>query len=314
MTKSFKELFIEHDSMAKPIQKGKSVFILCMVIVTIVNFLVFYVAVNVNSFLLAFQEYVGKNEYVTSFYQFKKFFHEISLGMNGEILPAFLNTMMYFWSGLLISLPLSYFIGYFLFKKIFMYRFFRVIFFMPSIISGVVLVVMFRYILSQNSSLDYLLQETFGAQPFPDFFDTSSKMNKMMLIFTIWTGFGTNVILFQGTMKRIPESVLEAAKLDGANITVELFKIITPMVWPTIMTMLTLNFSAFLTASGPIMLFTNGKDTNTYTISFWLYWIGADQNAYHYASAASIILTIVACPIAFTARGLLNKLYEPVEY
>ena len=185
---------------------------------------------------------------------------------------------------------------------------------MPSIISGVVLGVMFRYILSQNSSLDYLLQETLGVQPFPDFFNTSSKMNRMMLIFTIWTGFGTNVILFQGAMKRIPDSVLEAAKLDGANITVELVKIITPMVWPTIMTMLTMTFSAFLTASGPILLFTDGKDANTYTISFWLYWIVADQNAYHYAAAASIILTIVACPIAFTARGLLNKLYEPVEY
>lgn len=315
MLKKIKSLFVEHDSMAKPLQKGKGIFIFCMVIVTILNFSVFYVAVNIKSLSLAFHEFVGNDQYIISTYQFQKFFSDVKLGLDGQIIPAFLNTMMYFWSDLLISLPLSFIISYFLFKKVFGYKFFRLIFFLPSILSSVVLVVIYKNILSQGSSLDFLLQDYLHLAPFKNFFETSADMNKMILIFQIWTSFGTNVILYQGAMKRVPDTVLEAAKLDGANLSTELFNIITPLVWPTVMTTITIAFSAFFVASGPIMLFNSGRDTNTYTLSFWLYWLVAgNNNSYEYAAAGSIIITILACPIAFTARGLLGKLFEPVEY
>ena len=78
-----KNVFVEKDSMAKPLQRGKSPFIFFMVIITILNFLVFYVAVNINSFVLAFKEYVGKGVYKLSFAQFENVFENIRIGLFG---------------------------------------------------------------------------------------------------------------------------------------------------------------------------------------------------------------------------------------
>lgn len=52
-----KKLFFEDDYMAKPLRKGKTLFIFCMVIVALVNFAIFYVAVNINSIIMAFKWY-----------------------------------------------------------------------------------------------------------------------------------------------------------------------------------------------------------------------------------------------------------------
>ena len=87
-----KNFFKCEDNMAKPLQKGKNIFVLCLIIIPILNFLVFWVIVNINSFTLAFQEYVGKGQYVFGLGQFTAAFQDLALGINGELIPAFLNT------------------------------------------------------------------------------------------------------------------------------------------------------------------------------------------------------------------------------
>ena len=113
-----KNAFVEQDTMPAPLRKGKGLFITCMIIVAVLNFLVFYVVVNINSFILAFQEYTGKGQYIFSLVQFKTVFADIGKVMDGEIIPAFVNTMIYFWLNFLVILPLSYLVSYFLYKKL----------------------------------------------------------------------------------------------------------------------------------------------------------------------------------------------------
>ena len=307
-----KNFFKSEDNMAKPLQKGKNIFVFCLVIIPILNFLVFWVIVNINSFTLAFQEYIGKGQYVVGLGQFKTAFADLGLGINGELIPAFFNTMIYFWINLLLVVPLSYFVSYFLYKKIPFYKFFRVIFFMPSIISAVILVAVYKNFLLPGGPIDMLMQSMFGSA-MPDLLLTHDGATGMMVGFTVWSGFGVNVVLYQGAMKRIPESVIEAGKLDGASMSVEMFKIITPLVWPTVLTTLTLAISGFMTASGPILLFTEGAQ-NTSTISFWIYWVVYKKSQHNYGAAVGLICTFIGLPIVFTARYFLGKVFEKVEY
>lgn len=309
-----KNVFVEQDNMAKPLQKGKGVFVFFMVIVTILNFLIFYVAVNVNSFVLAFQEHIGGGEYQFSFAHFQNVFENIKTGItgnkefSGSIVIGFENTMLYFWSNLLISIPLSFFAAYFIYKKITAYRFFRVIFFMPSIISSVVLVMVYKNLIIPGGGLENMFGITLG-----NVLGNRSAANATMLIYCLWTGFGTDLILYQGAMKRIPESVIEAAQLDGVGPAGEMFKIILPLMWPTIMTTVTVSFSAFMTASGPILLFTKGAQY-THTISYLLFDQVKYAGEHNYAAALGLICSLIAVPIVFGSKFLLEKLYEPVEY
>ena len=307
-----KNLFKSDDSMAKPLQKGKTLFILALVIIPILNFIVFWVIVNINSFVLAFQVYDRTTKsYFLSLGQFETVFTDLKNGMDGELLPAFGNTMIYFWVNLLIMLPSSYLVSYFLYKKITFYGFFRVIFFMPSIISSVVLVAVYKNFLLPGGVVDSVVR-TFGGT-MPNFLNTHDGATGMMLGYVIWSGFGVNVVLYQSAMKRIPESVIEAAKLDGVGMWREIFQIVTPLVWSTIMTTLTLAISAFLTADGPILLFTEGTQ-KTSTISFYIYWIVYKKSQHNYGAAIGIVCSLISMPIVFGSRYLLSKVFENVEY
>ena len=139
-----------------------------------------------------------------------------------------------------------------------------------------------------------------------------------ILIFCIWTGFGLNLIMFNGAMSRIPESVVESAKLEGVGFWRELVSITLPMIWPTFSMLMLLSVTAIFSATGPIVLFANQSDLKTSTIDFWMYQnIAAAEGAnkeYNLASALGLILTIASLPIFLLVMWLRKKLNPDITY
>lgn len=307
--------FIEYDPMPKSMQKNKYLFIGSMVFLAVVNFVVFYCAVNVNSIMLAFKEFIGYSETGKELYRFSWHNFEILFKQlrdpASDILPALKNTIIFFVSNTLVMLPLCYFVSYFLYKKIFGFRVFRVVFFIPSILSAVVLVTVFKEMIKTDGPLSKMLL-IFGYK-MPSLLTSPLTAKWVIVAYTMWTGFGVNVILYQGAMSRIPDSVIEAGKLDGVTGFGELFRIITPMMWPTLSTTIILSLTGIFTASGPILLFTEGK-YDTFTISYWIYSQVTFSKSYEYPSATGLFFTAIGLPIVLTVRYFINKVYDDVEY
>ena len=134
-------------------KKADRIFIIGMLFLPFLNFLVFYLYVNFDSLLMAFQVPMG-NDIKWGLNNFETMFQEFALS-NGALRIALKNTFIYFFSGLLITLPLSFFLCYFLYKKVFGYRVYRVIFYLPSIIAASVLVALFRYFVSVEGPLTH---------------------------------------------------------------------------------------------------------------------------------------------------------------
>ena len=65
-------------------------------------------------------------------------------------------------------------------------------------------------------------------------------------------------------------------------------------------------------ASGPILYFTEGA-YNTFTLSFWIF-NEVRGDAYNYSSAVGLFFTVVALPIVFGIRYLMNKINPEVSY
>ncbi|MDD7165849.1 MAG: sugar ABC transporter permease [Clostridia bacterium] len=307
--------FIEYDPMPKSMQKNKYLFIGSMVFLAVVNFVIFYCAVNVNSIMLAFKEFIGYSETGKELYRFSWHNFEILFKQlrdpASDILPALKNTVIFFVSNTLVMLPLCYFVSYFLYKKIFGFRVFRVVFFIPSILSAVVLVTVFKEMIKTDGPLSKMLL-IFGYK-MPSLLTNPLTAKWVIVAYTMWTGFGVNVILYQGAMSRIPDSVIEAGELDGVTGFGELFRIITPMMWPTLSTTIILSLTGIFTASGPILLFTEGK-YDTYTISYWIYSQVTFSKSYEYPSATGLFFTAIGLPIVLTVRYFINKVYDDVEY
>ena len=101
-------------------------FILLFLAVPVANFLVFWLYVNFDSILLAFQIPQSNGTIEWGLDNFRRFFSEFS-GENPVMLTALKNTMIFFFSNLFVVLPVSLLLCYFLYKKVAGYKAFRFI-------------------------------------------------------------------------------------------------------------------------------------------------------------------------------------------
>ena len=302
--------------MPKTFRKGMPGFIICMLAVPVAWFIVFYVVVNFNSIILAFRSLDGVSStgapiYKWGFDNFAKFFEAFALDTD-DVQLSLWNTLKYFALNVLCILPLTFFFAYFMYKKIWGHKFFRVLFYMPSILSAVTMTTLYKNILGGYGPVDEFWKWLTGT-PIPAFFTSYELGTPIIMVYQVWVGFGVNMILYQGAMGRIPEEVIEAGKLDGISWWRELFQVVTPMVWGTLSTTLILALTGLFNSSGPILLLTNGA-VHTSTINFFIFNQVYRYSEYAYPAAIGLFFTVVSMPIVFGFRALMNKLDPKVEY
>ena len=135
----------------------------------------------------------------------------------------FKNSLLLFFFTTIIGLTLALIFSYYIYKKYPMGEFFRVILFMPKILSGVVFCVLFRYITTDVWGI--IAQKWFNIETIGLLYEEKTQLGTM-LFFSVWIGFGVNVLMFSGAMSGIDEAIVESAQLDGTN-TVQEFIFIT---------------------------------------------------------------------------------------
>lgn len=307
-----------HTQSNKVRSRKKYLFVYLMLVPAFINFAIFYLGVNINSILMAFQKPVQSGATITtliSIDNFTRFFQEVGIS-DHELHIAFMNTLKYFAAQLIIVLPISYLTSYFLFKKVWGSKFFRVIFFLPSIIPALVYVSSYQNMLAVGGPLDEIWNALFGVR-FPPLLSQAETATNTIVFFTIWTGLGVNMLLYQGAMGRIPEEVLEAGKLDGVGWVREMFQLLTPMIWPTLSTTIILVLSKVFLASGPILLFggVNGEASfATNTISYFIFQRAYSNSQVEYGAAISVLFTVCSFPIVLFVRWIFGKIDPEVEY
>jgi multiple sugar transport system permease protein/N-acetylglucosamine transport system permease protein len=201
------------------------------------------------------------------------------------------------------------FLSYFLYKRVLGYKLFRIVLYLPAIIGGVAFSIVFRSCVNVGGPIYEILRDISGREV--ELYADSRYALWALLFYVSWKGLGG--MIYQGAMARIPTEVFEAAILDGITPWKEFTRIVMPMIWPTITTLLILSFTGIFTASGPILLFTNGR-YGTMTISFWLWDQIYTYNAVHSAAAVGMIYTAIGAPLCLIFRKLMLKIQENVEY
>ena len=287
----------------------RRLFIFCFLAFPVVNFLIFYVYVNFDAFFMAFQRPVtgqgfGATEW--SLDNFKTIFKLLSFSEEGVLWQAFLNTVLFFLAGMLVGLPLSILMSYFIYKKIKGYKLFRFVTYLPNIITSSALVILFKNAVGPGGPIDAIITNLGGE--YIDPLTVNETAIWMIIFYSVSFGFGTNLIVLNGAMNGINQEMLEAAEIDGCNWFKELIYIIIPSVWPTISTIVVLATAGFLGATGPILAFTKGTN-GTMTLAFYIYQLvsgvgnGGQQDVY-LASAIGVIMTLISFPLALLVRKL----------
>lgn len=294
--------------------RGQSAFFIPSLGIAFATFLLFWLYPNLSSFLLAFQDMQGQWATIN----FTQFFESLT-ATDGDLKISALNTLLYFSAGVFIRLPLVVFVCYFLYKKIWGYRFFRIMFYMSAIIPVVALTGIFKEFIASMGPLGKLCDMLGIPLANEGLLAQVSTATPTILFYEIWTCFASCILLINGGMSRIPTEIIESAKIEGCGPFREIVQFIIPLIWPTLSTLIILSCTSILSAGANVLLLQPDNQYHTSTISYWMfsqmYGNGnyGGTGRYGIVSATGLCFTAVVVPFALIVKWLLEKI-PAVEY
>ena len=212
---------------------GTKIFIALMLAYPLLQFFVFWLYINADTFRLTFSRFdVTTGKYVFwGTERYSKIFRNMILGKNAADRAMFLNSFRAIAINLMI-LPLAVITAFAFYKKVPGEKLFRVLFYFPSMISLVVLTMVFRNMFSAEfGPFAFMLNKLTGREV--SYLSLGNDyLWKIIYVFCIWAGLGSNVILMCGAMQRIPAEIVESATLDGVGFWRELTVFTIPLIMP----------------------------------------------------------------------------------
>ena len=276
--------------------------------VPVTQFFIFYIVVNFNSILMAFQKY-DKGEFVFNGLQnFRDMWAEI---LHGSTLDALKNSLIVYICSSLLGLTLSLVFSFYIYKKMPFSKTFRVFLYLPSILSSMVTVTIFKQLVEIGVKNLFSLQE--GLLQNPD-----TKMGTLMF-FQLLMGFGTQILMYSGAMNGIDDSAVEAARLDGVNTFQEFFHITLPLIYPTIVTFLVVGMAGMYTNQLNLYAFYgNGSNLGSeyWTVGYMLFQrinTAKTLSAYPLLATYGVALTLIAAPMTLLFRKGLEKFGPSID-
>lgn len=304
------------NSSAKAGKIRRQAFYWALIALPVVQYLIFYVGVNFNSVLLAFRSYKVVDGVETfewaGFAQFKLIWQNFTQGV---ILKQMLgNSVTFYLFGLLVTMPIALVFSFYIYKKCMFSEFFRVILFLPSVISAVVTVFMYQF--TVDVAVVEILNK-FGTQIAPPLGQPKLKL-PLVILYNFLMGFGTNVCMYSSAMTRIPVSIVEYAQIDGVKPLREFFSITLPLIFDTISTFVTVGIAGIFTNQANLYaMYSNLAGMEVQTLGYHLFILtsmGNTQVNFPYAAALGLVFTIIVYPLTMLVRKLLDRIDPKVQY
>ncbi|MEK7249318.1 MAG: sugar ABC transporter permease, partial [Bacteroidota bacterium] len=178
--------------------------------------------------------------------------------------PLFFKSLVNTLTFLLIHIPLQIVVALMfallLNTKVKLRGFFRALYFLPVVVSGVAVTILWQQLYSYDYGVLNTLLRSIGLSPVPWLIDSSWAMPSVAIMAT-WKNVGIYIVLFLVGLQNIPAELYEAASLDGATRLRQFRHITLPMLNPTVVVIIVLStiggFSLFiepyvLTGGGPM--------------------------------------------------------------
>ena len=293
------------------IDKGDLIFYCVFMAWPVLQFLVYYVGVNINSILMSFQfNTIVDETIVTDYFSLEQYRRVFEWFSNADFKNYLSVSLRAYLITTLIGLPLGLLFAFYIYKKLPFWGGFRVILFLPSILSGVVVARIFSDFLSAGAPAIFGADSTLGSLLDP----TKKNYFPVLMFYNVWIGFGTAVLMYSNKMSAIPEEIIESAHLDGAMGVKEFWYIVLPLTYSTISVFLITGVAQiFVNQFGAYDMFTGGAHNTIKSIGYWFFVEVAGKfktvqssAELPYYSAVGVVLTLVTIPAALGFRWVLE--------
>lgn len=272
----------------------------------LLGFLIFLVGPMVASFYLSFTEYkviqppqwIGLGNYARMFGD-DLFYQALSVTARYTVVSVPL--------GIAVALALAILLN----QRIVARGLLRTIFYLPSIISGVAVAIVFAWIFNaQFGILNYLL--SFVGIAGPNWLGSPRWALWAFVLMSLW-GVGGNMVIFLAALQGVPKALYEAGELDGATRWQRFWRITAPMISPAILFVTIMGIIASFQTFTQSYIMTGGGPANS-TLFYLLYLY---KNAFSwfemgYASALAwlLFLIIIICTLLLLRSSTWWVYYE----
>jgi len=173
--------------------------------------------------------------------------------------------------------------------------FFRNTLFTPAVLAITVVGITFQLIYSPNTGLINQLLEVIGLENLRHaWLGEESTAIYSIIAVSQWQWVGYDMILFIVAIQAIPEELYEAASIDGANGIQQFFHVTIPMVWETILVLMTITVIGGFKVFDIIWVMTAGGPNHaSETLGNYLYRVGFRNDEMGYAAALATVLFVI---------------------
>ncbi|MDE7029203.1 MAG: sugar ABC transporter permease [Lachnospiraceae bacterium] len=293
--------------------KGKSLFITICVAPAVILFVIFMLIPTFNVFKMSLYKWGG----YSNTKQFVGLNNFKILVEDTNFFRSFQNSVLLIAIVTVVTMALSLIFAAILSReKIRGQNFFRIIFYIPNILSVVVISAIFSAIYDPNNGLLNSIIGIFrGSDKTPILWLGDQKLVIYSLVIAmIWQAIGYYMVMYMASMASVPESLYESANLEGAGRMRQFFSITLPLIWTNIRTTLTFFVISSINISFLIVkaLTNGGPDGATEVFLSYMYKQAYTNSSYGYGMAIGVVVFL----FSFGLSALINFVTkrEPLEF
>jgi len=265
-------------------------------------FLIFLAFPLIFAFVLIFHkwdiitpmEYIGLDNFVRMFSDIKFF-------------RALLNTIIFLVIHIPLQITIALLLAIFLNKRIMMRGFFRAIYFMPVVVSGVVITIVWQQLYAFETGALNLLLNKIGLSKLGWLTNPDLAMPSIAFMAT-WKNVGLYIVLFLVGLQSIPKYLYEAADIDGASEVQKFFHITLPSLNNTMVLVVILStiggFSLFVE---PFVMTGGGPMNRTLSAMLYIYNQAFYFGHMGYAAALGFFFAAIVMIVILIQRKIVGR-------
>ncbi|MEA3432863.1 MAG: sugar ABC transporter permease [candidate division WOR-3 bacterium] len=216
------------------------------------------------------------------------------------------NTLIFLTIHIPLQIIIALVIANILNQRIAARGFFRAAFFLPVVVSGVVVTILWQQLYSQETGLFNTLLSRIGLPKAPWLTSTRLAMPSIAIMAT-WKNIGLYIVLFLTGLQSIPLSLYEVADLDGASEVQKFFHVTIPMLNPTMVMVVILStlggFSLFIE---PYVMTGGGPMNSTLSCVLYIYKQAFYFNHMGYAATLGFTVALIIMIVVIIQRKLVE--------
>ncbi|MBP3305469.1 MAG: sugar ABC transporter permease [Oscillospiraceae bacterium] len=281
--------------------KGRGRFIVACLAPAVILFAIFMIVPTLNVFRMSLYERgaYSPTETFVGLENFRALFADSKFirSMQNTILLIVVVTVITFFFALTFAAILTR-------EKIKGQNFFRIVFYIPNILSIVVIAGIFSAIYKPENGMLNSLLSLFSGETVQILWKGEKLVIVSLIIAMVWQAIGYYMVMYMASMSSVPLSLYESSGLDGAGRLTQFFQITLPLIWTNIRTTLT-----FFIISNINMAFlfvkamTSGGPNGASEVALSFMYNQKDAGLYGYSMAAGVVIFL----FSFLLSALVNR-------